>query len=280
MVDNDIIDEALEFYNIDLQYREKCYNCIDKINKNKKMSLSFYNVYKMLYEEEFEKIKPLWNIKNIYELFTDNIDSFVTNVMILLGYNYHRRNMKKYNFCPKQVSIHKKRVKECFESDLINRKYNGIRISQMLWAIYFIRIRIIEVGSLQFEYEDDLTVKIHIPKNTNLDIVNVKKSINKSKNEIERTYAISNFKYVCNSWLLSNQIYEILDKNTNISRFHSLFNVSEGEECTMDILNFVYGIDKCDNYSLLSMNTTLQKKVKTELLNGKKFYLGLGVLKT
>ena len=26
MIDKDIIDKALNFYNIDLQYRDKCYN--------------------------------------------------------------------------------------------------------------------------------------------------------------------------------------------------------------------------------------------------------------
>lgn len=279
MIDKEIIDEALKFYKIDTQYKKKCYSCIEGINKNEKYRLSFYYIYKILYEKSFEEIKLLWNIKNIDELFINNINPFVTNIMILLGYNHHKENMKKHNFCDKQIDIHKKRVKECFESDLINRKYDGVRISQMLWAIYFIRTKIIEVGSLQFEYENNSVVKIHIPRNANLNISKVKKSIKEAKREIERVYAIKNFKYVCNSWLLSKQIYEIIDKNTNISKFHNLFDVSEGEECTTDILNFVYEIDKCEDYSLLSMNTSLQKKVKDKLLCGKTFYLGLGVLK-
>ena len=37
MIDKDIIDEALNFYNIDLQYRDKCYNCIEEINKKEKL---------------------------------------------------------------------------------------------------------------------------------------------------------------------------------------------------------------------------------------------------
>ena len=38
-------------------------------------------------------------------------------------------------------------------------------------------------------------------------------------------------------------------------------------------------IDECEDYSLLPTNTTLQSKIKIELLNGKIFCLGLGVLK-
>lgn len=279
MIDRDIIDEALNFYNIDLQYRDKCYNCAEEINTKEKLSLAFSNLYKKLYIEEFTKIKDLWQYKDIDELFGDNVNPFITNIMVLLGYNYHRENMQQYNFDDTQINIHKKRVKECFESDLKIRKRDGIRVSQMLWAIYFIRTRIVEIGSLQFEYDSNLVVKIHIPKNTNLNIFNVKESIKKATIEMKKIYSIKDFKYICNSWLLSKQIYEIIGKNSNISKFYDLFDITEGEECINDILNFVYGIDECEDYSLLPTNTTLQSNIKNELLNGKIFYLGLGVLK-
>lgn len=279
MIGKDIIDEALNFYNIDLQYRDKCYNCAEEINKKEKLSLAISNLYKKLYIEEFTKIKDLWQYKDIDKLFDDNINPFVTNMMVLLGYNHHKKNMQQYNFDATQINIHKKRVKECFESDLKLRKKDGIRISQMLWAIYFIRARIIEIGSLQFEYDSDSVVKIHIPKNTNLNVLSVKESIKKANIKIKQIYSINNFKYICNSWLLSKQVYEIIDKNSNISKFYNLFDVHNGEECTKDILNFVYGIDKCEDYSLLPTNTALQSNIKEQLLSGKKFYLGLGVLK-
>lgn len=279
MIDKDIIDEALNFYNIDLQYRDKCYNCAEEINKKEKLSLAFSNLYKKLYIEEFTKIKDLWQYKDIDKLFDDNINPFVTNMMVLLGYNYHKKNMQQYNFDATQINIHKKRVKECFESDLKVRKRDGIRVSQMLWAIYFIRTRIVEIGSLQFAYDSNSVVKIHIPKNTNLNIISVKESIKKATIEMKKIYSIKNFKYICNSWLLSKQIYEIIDENSNISKFYDLFDVTEGEECINDILNFVYGIDECEDYSLLPTNTTLQSNIKNKLLNGKIFYLGLGVLK-
>lgn len=279
MIDKNIIDEALNFYDIDLQYMDKCYNCAEEINKKEKLSLAFSNLYRKLYIEEFTKIKDLWKYKDIDKLFDDNINPFVTNIMVLMGYKYHKENMQQYNLDDIQISIHKKRVKECFENDLRTRRRNGIRISQMLWAIYFIRIRIIEIGSLQFEYDSDSVVQIHIPKNTDLNIFSVKESIKKATIEMNKIYSINCFNYICNSWLLSKQIYEIVDKNSNISKFYELFNVTEGEECINDILNFVYGIDQCEDYYLLPTNTTLQSNIKIELLNGKIFYLGLGVLK-
>lgn len=279
IIDKRIIDEALNFYNIDLQYKDKCYNCVEEINKKEKLNLAFLNLYEKLYIEEFTKIKELWHYKDVDDLFAHNTNSFVTNIMILIGYHYHQENMKKHNFDDVQINIHKKRVKECFEYDLKVRKRDGVRISQMLWAIYFIRTKIIEIGSLQFECDSDSVVKIHIPKNTDLNIFSVKESIKKATIEMKQIYSMNSFKYICNSWLLSKQIYEIVDKNSNISKFYELFDVTEGEECINDILNFVYGMDQCEDYFLLPTNTTLQSNIKNELLNDRNFYLGLGILK-
>lgn len=277
------IDEALKFYNIDNKYKKILFRCVEEINNSDIYTKAFDKVYKKLYHNDFSDIRELWNIKDINELFINNINPFITNVMILLGYEFHLHNIKKYNLDEAQISIHKKRVKECFENDLINRGYEGVRISQMLWATYFIRLRIIEVGRLQYEYfindDNKQVIKIHIPRGKKLDIVSVIKSIDNSKKEILKIFKVNNCEYICNSWLLSNQIHELLDEDTNIYKFQELFNVKDGENCIKDILNFVYEIENCEDYLLLPEKTLLQRIIKEELLKGKGFYLGLGVLK-
>ena len=282
-MDNKWIKEAIEFYNINEKYEEKCYECYKKIVQNEEQLKRFNDIEHKLYEENYLKIKKLWSIKNVDEMFGKNSDEFVTNLMILRGYEYHKSNIKKYSLKDEQINIHKKRTKECFENDLIYRKYNGIRISQMLWATYFIRVRLIEIGRLQYEYENTenniSTIKIHIPKGKKLDIEQVKQSIEKSKTELKQIFNLNKIKYICNSWLLSNQIYNLLDKNSNIAQFHRLFSIKEGENCNDDILNFVYEVKKCESYRDLAENTTLQKKIKEQLINGHCFYLGLGTLK-
>ena len=277
------IDEALKFYNIDNKYRKICYKCVEEINNSDMYTKALDKVYKKLYHSDFSDIRELWNIKDINELFIGNIDPFITNIMILLGYEFHLHNIERYNHDEAQISIHKKRVKECFENDLINRGYKGVRISQMLWATYFIRLRIIEVGRLQYEYfisdDDKQVIKIHIPRGKKLDIASVMKSIDNSKKEILKIFKVNNCEYICNSWLLSNQIHELLDEDTNIYKFQELFTVKDGENCIKDILNFVYEIENCEDYSLLPEKTSLQRTIKEELSKGKVFYLGLGVLK-
>ena len=279
MIENMNIDEALKFYNLDNRYRKICYDTMNKIDYNIKLSEDFKKLYNMLYNDNFDDVKKLWDINNISDFNSLLENSFVTNLLILCGYEIHKNTMEKLKLNQNQINIHKNRVKECFEDDLLNRKYSSVRISQMLWAIYFIRGRIVEVGSLQYEYEDEKNIKIHIPKKTNLSITKVKESISMSKIEIKNTFKITNYNYKCNSWLLSNKLNEIINKDTNISKFYNLFDVIDGENCIKDILNFVYGLEKCNNYNELQENTTLQKQIKIALLNNENFYLGLGILK-
>lgn len=269
-----IINDAFEFYNIDQAYKNKCFKCIDELNINR-----FNEIIINFFEHDFNDIRKYWNIKNINELFWEDVNPFITNLVILYGYKYHIQTIEKYNFDDNQIKIQKDRIKECFLSDLINRKYDGVRISQMLWAIYFIRGRILEIGILQFEHLDDNNIKIHIPKGNRLYIDDVLTSINNSKAEIKKYYNITNYNYICNSWLLSKELNEIIDFNSNIANFYNLFNVKKGEDCLEDILNFVYNLQECDDYSLLEEKNKLQRIIKYELLNNKNFYLGLGVLK-
>lgn len=37
---------------------------------------------------------------------------------------------------------------------------------------------------------------------------------------------------------IRNQNYNIIDKNSNISLFHNLFDIKDGEDCINDIMNF------------------------------------------
>lgn len=283
MIKKQDIDSGFSFYNINEKFKPKCYECAEEINKNQQYLNAFNKVYKLLNNNNFEEIKKIWNIKEIDELFCNNINHYVTNLMIIINYKNHKNNIKKYDLSDEQINIHKFRVKECFENDLINRNYDSIRISQMLWAIYFIRIRLIEIGRLQYEYENTINglsqIKIHIPSGNRLDIKMVIESINKSKNLLPKIFNIDNMEFLCNSWLLSNQLNELIDSNTNIYKFYQLFDVVDGDDCVDDILNFVYSLKECKNYNMLPEITNLQKLIKYNLINNKIFKLGMGKLK-
>ena len=206
------IKEALEYYSIkDIDYYEKCNRCIDETNNNKKIYDKTNEIYEILYIDKTEKFRELWEEKNINILFGENVNPFITSVLLLLGFEYHKKNISKYNFDNEQIEIQKQRVKECLLNDILNKHYEGIRISQMLWGTYFINARLIECGRLQFEPTTNNNVKIHIPVGKKLDIEKVKDSLLNSKELLKKYYNIENPKYICESWLLSKEISTMLD---------------------------------------------------------------------
>ncbi len=287
-IQTNVIKEALEFYNIqDTEYIEKCYECIEFINKNTNIKIKIHELFNILYIDKNSQLSQLWKIKNIDELFGEDCHPFITNILLLSSYKKHLYNIEKYKLDKQQCNIHKKRVKEALTNDIYQRNYNGIRISQMLWGTYFINLRLIEVGRLQYEFcknnpmtnKEELCIKIHIPSDKKLDSTEVKKSLNESKNLIKRYFKLDNPKYYCDSWLLSNQIRDLLPQDSNIAKFQDMFDIKETEECIDNILNFVYNIRNSDNYNKLAEDTSLQRKIKKYILEGKSIKGGIGILK-
>lgn len=281
----DSIIDALDFYSINnTDYRQKCYECVDSIN-NKNQNYIVDKIYNILYFEKIDSKKE--QIKLIENLLQTKIHPFVTNILVLLGYNIHKNNFIKYNLDSSQIYLHKKRVKERLLADIYERGYEGLRIDEMVFTSCFINIKLIEVGRLQFEYakinpinnvKEDC-IKIHIPKGDKLNIEDVIKSINNSRRLIKRSFDLDYYEYYCKSWLLSKQIKQLIDSTSNIYKFQNLFNIIEGKSCLEDILNFVFNIQECKDFNDLPENTHLQIKIKESLLNNETFKLGIGTLK-
>ena len=283
LLEKENIEKALTFYNINIEdYKDKCYKCLDDINKNKELKTRIYNVLKLLYSNESEQLKLLWNESDLSRFLGESYNKFIHNIILLSGYKIHEENMSKYNFDTYQVLVHKNRVRECLTNDIYSRKLKGIRLSQTLWGTYFIKIKLIEVGRLQYEYcnnKEGKCIKIHIPKGDKLLYNKVLNSIKNSKKEIEKYFRIEDYEYYCESWLLSKEITKLLDSNSNIDKFQQLFDIIEGKDAIKDILNFVYDLQQIDSFYDLPERTSLQSKIKDLLINGKEIHIGIGKLK-
>lgn len=281
------IIEALHFYGIkDEEYKKRCLEVVYDINNNEVLKNKVEELFYKLYDRNKEGLSKLWKMKKVSELFGD-CNLFITSVMILLGYDIHRKNMSKYNLSDEQKSIHIKRVKNALLDDIYIRGYESVRISQMLWASYFINLRIIEVGGFQYELvsENPITkekeefIKMHVPKGASLKEEDVRGSIRKSTYEIERYFNVKDINYYIESWLLSPEVLALLDDNSNILKFSKLFSIKSMGECTRDILDFVFNDVYIKDYNLLVCKTSLQVKLKSLLINKKEIHIGIGKLK-
>ena len=281
------IIEALHFYGIkDEEYKKRCLEVASDINNNEVLKNKVEELFYKLYDRNKEGLSKLWKMKKVSELFGD-CNLFITSVMILLGYDIHRKNMSKYNLSDEQKSIHIKRVKNTLLDDIYIRGYESVRISQMLWASYFINLRIIEVGGFQYELvlenpitkEKEECIKMHVPKGASLKEEDVRSSIRKSTYEIERYFNVKDINYYIESWLLSPEVLALLDDNSNILKFSKLFSIKSMGECTRDILDFVFNDVYIKDYNLLVCKTSLQVKLKSLLINKKEIHIGIGKLK-
>lgn len=285
-MENKII-EALHFYDIkDEEYKKRCLEVVYDINNNEVLKNKVEELFYKLYDRNKEGLSKLWKMKKVSELFGD-CNFFITSVMILLGCDIHRKNMSKYNLSDEQKSIHIKRVKNALLDDIYKRGYESVRISQMLWASYFINLRIIEVGSMQYELvsenpitkEKEICIKMHVPRGASLKEENVRDSIRKSTYEIEKYFNIKDINYYIESWLLSPEVLELLDDNSNILKFSKLFSIKSSKECTRDILDFVFNDVYAKDYNSLVCKTSLQMKLKRLLVSKKEIHIGIGKLK-
>ena len=281
------IIEALHFYGIkDEEYKKRCLEVVYDINNNEVLKNKVEELFYKLYDKNKEGLSKIWKMKKVSELFGD-CNLFITSVMILLGYDIHRKNMSKYNLSDEQKSIHIKRVKNALLDDIYIRGYESVRISQMLWASYFINLRIIEVGGFQYELvsenpitkEKEMCIKMHVPKGASLNEEDVRSSIRKSTYEIERYFNVKDINYYIESWLLSPEVLALLDDNSNILKFSKLFSIKSMGECTRDILDFVFNDVYIKDYNLLVCKTSLQVKLKSLLINKKEIHIGVGKLK-
>lgn len=281
------IIEALHFYGIkDEKYKKRCLEVVYDINNNEVLKNKVEELFYKLYDRNKESLSKLLKMKKVSELFGE-CDLFITSVMILLGYDIHRKNMSKYNLSDEQKSIHIKRVKNALLDDIYIRGYESVRISQMLWASYFINLRIIEVGGFQYELvtknpitkEKEECIKMHVPKGASLNEEDVRSSIRKSTYEIERYFNVKDINYYIESWLLSPEVLALLDDNSNILKFSKLFSIKSMGECTRDILDFVFNDVYIKDYNLLVCKTSLQVKLKSLLINKKEIHIGIGKLK-
>ena len=283
LIKKEDLEIALEFYNINIEdYKNKCYKCLDEIDKNSELKNKINYVLKLVYSNESKQLELLWNENDFSKFFGETYNKFIHNIILLSGYKIHEENMNKYNFDKYQVLSHKNRVRECLTNDIYNRKLEEIRLSQLVWGIYFIKIKLIEVGRLQYEYCNNKKgkyIKIHIPKGDKLLYNEVLYSIKNSKKEIKKYFEIENYEYYCESWLLSKEITKLLDSNSNIAKFQQLFDITEGKDAIKDILNFVFDLQQIDSYYDLPEGTSLQSKIKDLLINEKEIHIGIGKLK-
>lgn len=158
------------------------------------------------------------------------------------------------------------------------------------WVAATMTMWVFRLGRLQFQadrLEEDLVfgdrtypagtavLNVHIPAGEPLDVAAVQEAMEYAprfyKTHFGKTFTL----YHCHSWLLSPQLKEILPKDSRIIQFQNLFEI-----CWMDeerqAEERVFGCLAEDPVTYPE-ETSLQRKMKIALLEGKHFGMGRGI---
>lgn len=294
ILEKDLLSEILEYYEVnDMDFKSNILDTVDLVKKDEKLQIIVYLLYYILYIDNTGLYKDVWNWKMSTNLFKSAGNYMIPVIVLLSGCKLHKENMIKRNYDEEQINEQKKNIRECCLLDKKRFNIDGIRFSQMVWGSYFMNGRIIQIGRLQYEYSNEIPyeiakyknhdyIKIHIPRGKELNEDVVDESIGNSKNRIKNFYPeidVSKLLFFTESWLLSNELDDILDKESNIIKFKSKFKIIKQIENNSDFLNFVFNEreDSID-YNNLQEKTKLQKELKKFFIRNRRLHIGLGIL--
>ena len=174
---------------------------------------------------------------------------------------------------------------KCFQRFLheCERKTGTMYFDRGWWTYRQISMRLFRIGELEYELcstETEKTVSIHIPSDAAFAPGNVDKSLKQADHFIDRHYPdYRQAKRVCDSWLLSPKLKDLLPEQSNILNFQRRFHIEEENMESREFIEWLFQVHKDTELSHLPENTRLQKAAKKLLEAGENIGEAYGILK-
>lgn len=174
-------------------------------------------------------------------------------------------------------------------SDIKNELYLG----ELNWLIRHVTMKVFKIGRLQYFMtparqdiksagikKGDNVIEVHIPAGESLNIDECKDSLNKAKEFFAKYFADYEYDYfVCNSWMLDENLKTMLDADSNILKFADLFEVVD-QTPSNSILKYTFKLNTNERtVKDAAPATAFAQKVKDAFLSGKQFNKGVGLIK-
>lgn len=172
--------------------------------------------------------------------------------------------------------------KECY------RKHGVYGLEELWWLGQSVKMKLFRLGRLQFEpirTQKDMKGKdrtvpggtkalnVHIPAGEPLVYEECQKSFARAKTFFGGEYRV----FVCDSWLLSPHLKEILPDSSNIIRFQDLFEVTEISYAYPQAEQRIFG-DVLEDKRQYPEDTSLRRRAKAYVLAGQDLGIGAGFI--
>lgn len=150
------------------------------------------------------------------------------------------------------------------------------------WTSRQIAMQEFRIGELEYEMvcrEDENVISIHIPSDANLTKEHCKKSYEDAKVFFAKYYPEYVYeKFICDSWLLSPNLKDVLNEDSNILKFQSAFNIVSFDTEEKEFIEWIFKNPKL-SLDELPEDTSLQRNLKVYLKNGGTIGAAFGYLK-
>lgn len=175
--------------------------------------------------------------------------------------------------------------------DIWSELKGGLYLGELEWLSQHLRGKLFKLGRLQFCFADnyefldrgikkgDAVIDVHIPAVGPLLADECIKSLDYAKDFFTRHFPDYKWEvFTCHSWLLGEELRELLDEGSNIIKFQKFFTIAS--QCESDaILGYTFRWKiKREELPSIEADSSFAKKVKKRALNGGIFHEGIGYI--
>jgi hypothetical protein len=123
--------------------------------------------------------------------------------------------------------------------------------------------------------EHDYVIDIHIPKDTNFDLKNLKHTLKKGYKFFENNFKDIKFKaFWCNSWIFSPQLLAAYNKTSNLTNIWKKGFILPAKPNMNAIMKYVFNRSEIDHDTYIA-TTSLQKALINYISSGNKMNTGI-----
>ena len=172
-------------------------------------------------------------------------------------------------------------IREC------ERRHGHMYFDRGWWTYRQISMSLFRIGDLEYEMntcsiggpDKEPVICIHIPSDAVFSEVSVDMSLQLADIFFAKKYPDhASVPYICESWLLSPVLKDLLDEDSRILSFMERFRIYRTEERNMDFLEWLFRVPEDFPAKDLPEETSLQKKAKKRLLEGTPLGAAYGLL--
>lgn len=151
------------------------------------------------------------------------------------------------------------------------------------WTYRQTSMNLFRIGELEYQFktaENKPVIAIHIPSDADLSAKAVDQSLQQAHIFFNTYYHDYNYnQYTCNSWLLSPALKPLLSEDSHILAFQHRFSVIQEDKDAKEYIEWLFHVPIHTDTRCLPEVTSLQKKVKQLLLNGKTIGSACGIIR-